>query len=169
MRRGFFLVILLGALSLAFGIGYPSDLQNLSVNKEATERIGAMDRAFFHRYEVYSAGVREAPTALLFDLKGDNYHLPCRFWGEPLKEDEIIYAIKRLQDQYVEPIWCLTLPPRALNIVNKRGEILGFIYTSMDEILMRRKRNGEVTVFLPILIPADGGGFEPVVEGVGVK
>ena len=122
--------------------------QNLSINREVTAKIRAFDRELFKGFDVYRSGVREKPTALLFDLK-DEYHLPSRFWGSPLGEEEIIYAIKRVEDQYIEHT-DMFFAPRALNIVNKRGQILGYVYTGLLEISMNRKKDGHVTVFPPV-------------------
>lgn len=130
--------------------------KNLSVNREVTDKIRAFDQEFFKEFDVYSAGVREYPTALLFDPK-DDYHLPSRFWGSPLKADEITYAIERLDEQYLDRSWGLSFEPRALNIVNKKGQVLGYIYTSLINVLMDRKKDGRVTVFLPTRQPYDDG------------
>jgi len=157
MIINFFLISLVFTsipLNLSFG-----QAKNLSVNPEVTVKIRAFDREFFNAFDVYSAGVEEAPTALLFDPK-DDYHLPCRFWESPLSEEEIIYAIRRLEDQYIDRTWGLAFEPRALNIVNYKGEVLGYIYTSMSVILMDRKKDGQVTVFLPMLQQLDGDGDE---------
>jgi hypothetical protein len=123
--------------------------QNLSVNPEVTAKIRAFDRAFFNEFDVYSAGVREEPTALLFDLKKDEYHLPSRFWGSPLSEEEIIYAIERLDKQYSDMGGVIPFEPRALNIINYKGEVVGYTYTGLNIILMDRKKDGQVTVFPP--------------------
>jgi len=130
--------------------------KNLSLNEGVTSKIREFNREFFKNFEVYSAGVKEAPTALLFDLK-DDYHLPSRFWEPPLSEEEIVYAIERLDDQYIDLTWGLSFEPRALSIVNYKGEVLGYIYTSMSAILMDRKKDGRVTVFLPRLQRKDNG------------
>jgi hypothetical protein len=123
--------------------------KNLAVNKEVTAKIRALDREFFKGFDVYSAGVKEAPSALLFDIKKDDYHLPVQFWENPLSEEEIVYAIHRLDDQYIERTWDIPFEPRALNIVNAKGEILGYVYTGLTHVLMDRKKDGRVTVFLP--------------------
>jgi len=123
--------------------------ENLSVNPEVTTKIRAFDRAFFNEFDVYSAGVREEPTALLFDLKKDEYHLPSRFWGSPLSEEEITYAIERLYDQYRDTGGVIPFEPRALNIINYKGEVVGYTYTGLIRILMDRKKDGQLTVFRP--------------------
>ncbi len=151
------LVILIVAL---IPVSSPSAQEkNLSVNPEVTARIRVFDREFFKNFDVYSAGVQEAPTALLFDLN-DNYHLPSRFWGSPLSEEEIIYAIRRLDDQYIDHTRDLPFVPRALTIVNKKGAVVGYVYTGMGTIMMDRKKDGRVIVFLPSLIPYKDDGDE---------
>ena len=131
--------------------------KNHWVNKAVTDTIRALDGGFFKGFDVYSAGVKEAPTALLFDIK-DDYHLPTQFWGDPLSEEEIIYALYRLDDQYNDPAYDIRFEPRALNIVNLKGEVLGYCFTSMTSILMDRKKDGRVTVFRPPLPTYGGGG-----------
>jgi hypothetical protein len=125
--------------------------KNLWVNEGVTAKIRAFDREFFKGFDVYSAGEKEAPTALLFDIK-DDYHLPDRFWGEPLSEDEIIYCIQRLDDQYNDN---KNIPflPRALNIVNLKDKVLGYVYTGLNSVLMDRKKDGQVTVYPPRQVP----------------
>ena len=141
----------------------PGGQGNLSVNREVTAKIRASDRDFFRDFDVYSAGVREYPTALLFDPK-DEYHLPSRFWESRLGEDEIIYAIWRLDEQHREPAWGLPFEPRALTIVNLKGQVVGYIYTSLNRILMDRKKDGRVTVFLPVVYEKDGKDDEREIE-----
>ncbi len=150
-----FLVSVVVALTLAWG------QVNLATNKEVTAKIKDLDVAFFKGFDVYPAGVKEAPTALLFDIKG-GCKLPCRvsktalskekvaqgkIWGPPLSKDEIIYAIKALDAQYTEDK--LPSPPRALNVVNVKGEVLGYVYTSLDTVNMDRKKDGTVVVYPP--------------------
>lgn len=137
----FFVVCVVIALNLVWG-----QEKNLGVNKEVTAKIRAFDREFFKGFDVYSSGVKEAPTALLFDIK-DDYHLPTRFWGEPLSEEEIIYAIHRLDDQYTNKMF--RFPPQALNIVNLKGKVVGYCYTGVSSVLMDRKKDGSVTVYPP--------------------
>ncbi|RLB07723.1 MAG: hypothetical protein DRG50_01960 [Deltaproteobacteria bacterium] len=158
--KGIVFLFLLSLIFAFISLGLSSAQQkNLSVNEEVTLKIRSFDREFFKDFDVYSAGVKEAPTALLFDLK-DDYQLPSKFWGPSLNEEEIIYAIKRLDDQYIDRTWDLPFEPRALNIVNRKGEILGYIYTSMNAVLMDRKRDGRVTIYLPVLQPQEGDGGE---------
>jgi hypothetical protein len=140
-----FSVCVVIALSAAWG-----EEKNLWTNKEVTAKIRTYDREFFKGVDVYSAGVKEAPTALLFDIK-DDYHLPTRFWGGPLSEEEIIYAIERLEDQYNDRTWNIPFEPRALNIVNLKGEVVGYVYTGISSVSMDRKKDGGVTVYPPIL------------------
>jgi hypothetical protein len=136
--------------------------KNLSVNPEVTAKIRAFDGEFFKGFDIYSAGTDENPSALLFDIK-DDFHLPDRFWGKPLNEEEIIYAIHRLDDQYISRQWDIPFEPRALYIVNRRGEILGYCYTGMTRVLMDRRKDGQVTVFLSSPEFYQGGGSKDYV------
>jgi hypothetical protein len=130
--------------------------KNLAVNKEVTAKIRALDRELFKGFDVYSAGTDENPTALLFDIK-DNYRLPTRLWGNPLTEEKIVYAIHRLDDQYNNRRYDIPFEPRALTIVNVKGEVLGYIYTGLASVLMDHKKDGRVIIFLPI----PWQGFQP--------
>ena len=152
------LFIILACSFVAFDLSLARQ-RNLSVNPEVTARIEASDRELFKDFDVYSAGVREYPTALLFDLK-DEYHLASRFWEAPLSHEEITYAIWRLDEQHLEPDWHLPFEPRALTIVNYKGQVVGYIYTSFNRILMDRKKDGRVTVFVPIIFETDGEDAE---------
>jgi hypothetical protein len=138
----FFLCFVAIALNSAWG-----QEKNLDVNKEVTAKIKALDREFFKGFDVYSAGVLASPTALLFDSK-DDYHLPSPLWGKPLSEAEIIYAIHSLDEQHRDNP---TIPfaPRALNIVNLKGKVVGYVYTGLGAVLMDRKRDGGVIVYPP--------------------
>ena len=139
-----FLVCVIIALNLAWG-----QEKNLYVNKEVTAKIRAFDREYFKGFDVYSAGEKEAPTALLFDIKDDNY-LPTRFWGPPLSEEQIIYAIQSLDEQSRDNKR-IPFPPRALNVVNLKGKVLGYVYTGLNSVLMDRKKDGSVTVYPPAI------------------
>lgn len=150
LRTSRFLLALVALVVMGAG-----PFRNLSVDEEATKRIQTCDRQFLEAFEVYSAGVREAPLALLLDREGDDYHLPSYLWEEPLDEEEIPYALKRIEEQHLDPAWCLPLPPCALRIVNKKGELLGYIYTSLREIFMQREDGGGVKVFLPEHSPCE--------------
>lgn len=136
-------------------------LTALSVNEGITAKIRASDRQFFEGYDVFSAGTREQPDALLFDKK-DKYRIPDRFWGKPLSKEEIIYAMHRLDDQYNSGEWNMPREPKAFNIFNSKGEVLGYIYTSLADILVARTKDGKVTVYLPSAESqgdaAEGGG-----------
>lgn len=133
--------------------------KNLSVDQEVTAKILALDQAFFQGFDVYFSGQStEVPTALLFDIK-DDYHLPSPLWGKPLRDEEIIYAIHRLDDQYLSREWDIPFKPRALNIVNSRGETLGYIYTGVSHVTMDRKKDGRVTVFRPQPQYFNWGGY----------
>jgi hypothetical protein len=141
-----FFVVFFISVVIALNSGWGQE-KNLYVNKEITAKIRAFDRAFFKGFDVYSAGVKEQPTALLFDIK-DDYHLPSPFWGKPLSEEEIIYAIQSLDAQH-DDNRLIPSPPRALNIVNLKGKVLGYVYTGLDSVLMDRKKDGSVTVYPP--------------------
>jgi hypothetical protein len=137
-----FLVSVVMALNLAWG-----QEKNLAVNNKVTATIKAFDREYLKGFNVYSAGVLDAPTALLFDIK-DDFHLPSPLWGKPLSEAEIIYAIHSLDEQHKDNN-LIPFPPRALNIVNLKGKVLGYVYTGLDAVLMDRKKEGSVTVYPP--------------------
>ena len=139
----FFLVCAIIALNSAWG-----QEKHFWLNKEVTAKIRAFDRDFFKGFDVYSAGVLDAPTALLFDVKGDDYHLPSPLWGKSLSEAEIIYAIHSLDAQHSDNT-LIPFPPRALNIVNLKGKVLGYVYTGLNSVLMDRKEDGSVTVYPP--------------------
>jgi hypothetical protein len=153
-----FAVCVVIALNFAWG-----GEKNLWVNKGVTAKIRAYDREFFKGFDVYPAGVKEAPTALLFNIKGGCF-LPCgvsekaltkeqtaegRIWGPPLGAEEIIDAIQRLDYQYKDPQWNIPSEPRALNIVNVKGEVVGYVYTGLSSVLMDRKKDGSVIVYPP--------------------
>lgn len=129
---------------------------NLSVDEEATRKLSEGDLLFLEAFDVYSAGTEEAPLALLLDRRGDGHRIASYLWGSPLCPEEVLYAIKRLEDQHREPSWCLPLPPAALRVVNLRGEVLGYVYTSLREIFMQRKAE-EVKVYLPDHVPCEDG------------
>jgi len=141
-----FLVSVAIALTLAWG-----QAKNLAVSKEVTTKIRAFDREYFKGFDVYSAGEKEAPTALLFDIK-DDYQIPDRFWGSPLSEEQIIYAIQSLDDQSRDNKR-IPFPPRALNVVNLKGKVLGYVYTGLNSVLMDRKKDGSVIVYSPRQLP----------------
>jgi hypothetical protein len=153
-----FVMVLAGgvlALSPVWGVE-----KNLSENPEMTARIQAFDPEDFTRgFDVYAAEELEVPTALLFDIK-DDYHLPSQFWGKPLSQKEIAYAIRRLTEQKINAGSALTFEPRALNVYNLKGKVLGYVYTFIREgdIVMERKEDGQVKVFPPKfdLTPAGG-------------
>lgn len=136
--------------------------KNLSVDQEVTANIRAFDGEFFKGFDVYSAGTDENPSALLFDIK-DDYQLPSHYWGKPLSEEEIVYAIHRLDDQYISRQWDIPFVPRALTIVNRKGEVLGYCYTGMTHVRMDRKKDGRVMVFLPAPRFYQGGGSDDFV------
>jgi hypothetical protein len=123
--------------------------KNLTANKAVTAKIRALDQEFFKGFDVYSAGAEEEPTALLFDIKDDEYQLPDRFWGKPLTGEEISYAIRRLDDEYLGGVWYIPFWPEGLNIVNSKGVVQGYVYTGLGGVFMDRKKDGRTTVFLP--------------------
>ena len=149
-RGAIFFVVFWVSVVIALNSAWGQE-KNLGINKEVTAKIRAFDREFFKGFDVYSSGQKEAPTALLFDIK-DDYQLPDRFWGPPLSEEQIIYAIQRLDDQYNDNKR-IPFPPRALNIVNLKGKVLGYVYTGLNSVLMDRKKDGQVTVYPPRQLP----------------
>jgi hypothetical protein len=157
----FFVVALVGGV-LAISPVWGQE-KNLSVNQEVTAKIRALDQAFFQGFDVYFSGAsKEVPTALLFDIK-DDYHLPSPLWGKPLTDEEVVYTIHRLHDQYLSLEWDIPFEPRALNIVNSKGETLGYIYTGVRDVTMDRKKDGRVTVFRPNPQYINWGGYGYVV------
>jgi hypothetical protein len=133
--------------------------KNLSLNPEVTAHIQALDQVLFQGFDVYFSGAStEIPTALLFDIK-DDYHLPSPLWEKPISNGEVIYAIHRLDEQYLSREWDIPFEPRALNIVNNNGETLGYIYTGVRHVSMDRKKDGRVTVFRPTPLYFNWGGY----------
>jgi uncharacterized membrane protein YgcG len=133
--------------------------QTFPVDQGVTVKIQAFDKEFFKDCDVYSAEIIENPTAILFDRK-DEYHLPDRFWGKLLSEKEIVYAIQRLDKQYHDHTSNIPMLPRALTIVNSKGQVLGYVYTGLldNDIVMDRKKDGRVTVYRPSSAGLGGGG-----------
>jgi hypothetical protein len=123
-------------------------VKNLSTNKEVTAKIKALDKEFFKGFDVYTAGTDENPSALLFDIKNDKYAIADRLWGNPLTEQQIIYAIHRLDDQFINRQYDIPLAPQAFNIVNLKGEVVGYVYTGVTKVVMNRKKDGQVIVYL---------------------
>jgi hypothetical protein len=146
-QRSIFFVMLFASVLFALTAVWGQE-KNQGVNKEVTAKIRAFDKGFFKNYDVYSAGVKEAPTALLFDKK-DNYPLPSRFWGKPLTEAELVDAIRQLDVQYKDQRWNVPHQARALNVVSAKGAVVGYVYTGINSVLMDRKDDGRVTVYLP--------------------
>ena len=153
-----FIMVMAGAV-LALSPVWGLD-EHLSVNPYMTTRIHAFDPEDFTKdFDVYAAEVLEAPLALLFDMK-DDYHLPSKFWGEPLSHEEIIYAIRRLDDQYINNVSGeLVFELRALNVVNVNSKFLGYVYTSLKKakIVTERLDDGNVKVFPPEVKTESGG------------
>jgi hypothetical protein len=149
-QRVLFSIVFFASLFVAINLVWGQE-KNLGINQEVTAKIRAFDREFFKGFDVYSAGEKEAPTALLFDIK-DDFKLPDRFWGPPLSEEQIIYAIRSLDDQYNDNKR-IPFPPRALNIVNLKGKVLGYVYTGINSVLMDRKKDGSVLVYAPHQLP----------------
>ena len=148
------------ALTLAWGAVY----KNLDTDKAATDKITALDMKFIKGYVVYPAGTKEAPTALFFDIKG-GCAKPCaiskkahakdeayeaKAWGPWLTEKEIIYAIKALNAQAAES---KLAPPKALIVADTKGQLGGYVYTSLDTVHMERDKDGTVLVYPPTIEP----------------
>lgn len=152
----FFLVFLVSVV-IALNSGWGKE-KNLWENKEVTAKIKAYDQEFFSSCDVYMVWVNDAPMALLFDIRDDDYHIAGRFWGEPLRAEEIIRAIYNINDQYHNTLlWYIPFQPRALNIVNLKGEVVGYVYTGLDAVLMDRKKDGSVIVYPPDQLNGGGG------------
>jgi len=149
-HRTIFFVVFLVVVAIAVTSAWGQE-KNLYVNKEVTAKIRAFDREFFKGFDVYSAGELDQATALLFDIKDDN-HLPSPLWGRPLSEGEIMYAIPSLDDWYNDNT-SIAFAPRALNIVNLKGQVVGYVYTFLNSVRMDRKKDGSVTVYPPRQVP----------------
>ncbi len=78
-----FLVSVAIAVTLAWGVVY----KNLDTDKAASDKITALDMKFIKGYVVYSAGTKEAPTALFFDIKG-GCAKPCAISKKAHAKDE---------------------------------------------------------------------------------
>ena len=163
-------VIVVAVAAIQFPLGAPwgslralGAEENLAENEAVTATIRAFDQEFFKGFDVYSAGTLENPTALLFDRK-DTYTLVSHLWGRPLKAEQIIYAIQRLDDQYANREYNIPYQPRALNIVNIKGEVLGYVYTGLTYVQMNRKKDGQVFVYFPVAdqFGGDRGGASVV-------
>lgn len=163
-----FFVISLVFTPLVYGAFLDLELGNHLMEDQAiTAKIRSFDKEFFKDFDVYLSEEKEAPTALLFDRK-DQYSIPGRFWGKPLSEEEIIYAIKRMDDQYYEGVFDIPRLPTALNIVSTKGEVLGYLYTGIDDsILMDRKDDGRVIVYQLIAKMHDSAAGESSSSGGG--
>src|SRR4030042_2222720 len=154
-HRTIFLLMLFAGILFALTAVWGQE-KNLGVNKAVTAKIRAFDQGFFKGFDVYSAGTQENPTALVFDIE-DDYSLVGKLWEKPLKEEEIIYAIHRLDDQYINRKYNIPFEPRALNIVNSKGAGVGYVSTGMTMSNIHLKRDGRVTVFLPTPQSYEGG------------
>ena len=133
--------------------------KNLWENKEVTAKIRAYDQEFISSCDVYMVWVKDAPMALLFDLKDDDYHIAGKFWGQPLRYEETIRAIYNIYDQWDNTlIWYIPFRPRALSIVNLKGKVVGYVYTGLDTVLMDRRKDGSVTVYPLDSLSGGGGG-----------
>jgi hypothetical protein len=147
-------------VSFVFTLGLArSQEKNLWANTAVTTKIRAYDQEFISSCDVYMVWVKDAPMALLFDIKDDDYHIAGRFWGQPLRQEEVIRAINNINDQYNNTlIWYIPFRPQALNVVNLKGKVLGYVYTGLDSVLMDRKKDGSVTVYPPDPLNGGGGG-----------
>jgi hypothetical protein len=139
------------------------EVKNLSADQKITAKIKASDKNFFKGFDVYSAGTQETSTALLFDRK-DQYQLPAPDWAGPLSEKEVISAIQRLSQQYKDRSWYVPVQPRALNIVNSKGEVLGYVYTGVETIQTDLKKDGLVTVYPPFKNLSEDKGITAKIE-----
>jgi hypothetical protein len=155
--------------------------KNLSEDPEMTARILAFDpEDFTQDFDVFFAGYSlEEPVALLLDMKDGN-SLPSKFWSEPLSHEEIVYAIRRLKDQFVNYREQLPFGPRALNVVNRNGKVLGYIFFGgLADVVMDRKKDGSmmVKVFNPVIqswqgawdVPSGGGPRNGAIGANGIS
>jgi len=138
-----FLVSVVIALNSAWG-----QEKNLYVNKEVTAKIQTLDPAFFSGFDVYSAGVLEAPTALLFDIRMIMTSQPGSGEIRSVKNrSSMLFGSSLISQNDNKNI---PFPPRALNIVNLKGKVLGYVYTGLNSVLMDRKKDGSVSVYPPV-------------------
>jgi len=152
-----FFVFFWVSVVIALNSGWAQE-KNLWANQEVTAKIKAYDLEFFKGFDVYQVWLKEAPMALLFNIKDDNYHIASRFWGEPLSEADIVYALHNLNGQYDDTLlWYIPHQPRALSIVNLKGKVVGYVYTGLDAVLMDRKKDGSVIVYPPDQLNGGGG------------
>lgn len=128
-------------------------LENLQGDPQVTQRITQGDFVFLSSFEIYHAGTKEFPVALLLDFRGDLYRIASSLWEDPIGVEEAIHAIRKMQERYQECPSCFFRPPQALAIINTKGEKVGYIYTGLRDIFMERRRDGKVKVFLPSEVP----------------
>lgn len=132
--------------------GWASDFE---VDLYVTERLKAMDQGFIEAFEVYLAGTKENPLVLLFDPKGDPYSIASSLWAEPLKGKEVLYILRRLEERSRENLTLYPMP-QALKIVNRKGEVVGYIYGLLRYVPLEKSSDGRVKVFLPDVFPWRG-------------
>ncbi len=84
-----FFVVFLVSVAIAVTLAWGAVYKNLETNKAATAKIKALDKKFFKGFVVYSAGTKESPTALFFDLKSVTFRtkksyspVDCFFWAQ---------------------------------------------------------------------------------------
>lgn len=124
-------------------------LENLEPHPDVTKKVEEGDRDFLASFEIYHAGTREQPIALLLDLRGDPYRIASYLWEDPIGIEDALYAIKRMGERYWECPACFPRSPQALAIVNKKGQLVGYVYTYLSHVFMERTKDGKVKVFLP--------------------
>lgn len=157
MRAMTMLVVLGGIMAGLSSTLYAQEM-NLHVSRDATVKIQTLDREFLRDFDVYVADSISYPTAILFDRR-DTYTIADRYWGTPLTVDRIEEAILGAQFQYESGNWDFVRSPQAINIVNTHGALLGYVYTSLAGVLMRRSPDGAVRVYKPNYIsPRDRAG-----------
>lgn len=143
------LIRLIPFLILLWALAQGQALENLAPHRDATERIEGGDGQFLSTFDIYHAGTKEYPIALLLDLKGDPYRIASYLWGDPIGLDEALYAIRRMEERYRECPACFPRPPQALAVVNRKGQLVGYVYTFLSHLFMERAEDGKVKVFLP--------------------
>lgn len=128
---------------------------DFKVDQGVTERLRARELGFIEGFDVYLAGTKEEPVVLLFDRRGDPYEIASPLWGEPLKGEEVLYVLRRLEEKSRDNPTLYPLP-QAFQVVNKKGETVGYIFGLLRHLPLERRADGTVKVFLPDLFPWRG-------------
>lgn len=118
------------------------------VDEVVTARFKSGDLGFIEGFEVYFAGTREEPLALLFDRKGDPYRIASPLWGDPLEGEEVLYVLRRLEERSRDNPTLYPMP-QALEVTNSKGEVVGYVFGLLRYVPLEKSPDGRVKVFLP--------------------